>query len=188
MAGFWEFPSLDVDERMEYEEQITEHNKNISKILDIGNTNLEKYFSKYACKMERNFVGETSHVFSHIKQTLHVERVIVSAESSEFERFVSSGSSEEEKPRSKKLRAKAESDNKSRKFKWVTEEEMKQMAISKGTKKCFSLKPSASPKKQKKGQKRASKNTSKEPASKRQKKNLDKNQPTITSMFKKELK
>ena len=67
-------------------------------------------------QQERVYIGELTHIFSHIKQKLFVEWISVGAESEEVE-----------------LKA-------DKKFKWVTRKSLEGSAVSRGTVKCIELK------------------------------------------------
>jgi hypothetical protein len=213
-------------------------------------------------EVQRNFVGDTTHVFSHIKQSLHVERFRVTPKNSEIFAIIEAGDANggtgkkkkggkvvinleeeeeegegrkeevagkrrgrkkdeededegeededeeddkkrgraEKSPRKQSLkkksnlaRAKTKSGSSEIPMKWVSEKEIKNLAISKGTKKCFALEPTKAgttgkPKKTikksepMKSVRRAGNNQSPK------KKDLGKSQPKIDDMFKPEAK
>lgn len=236
LAGFWEFPSLDISEKVDYEAQQSQDDKNISEVLSATNPGLIDFLNtrKKSTKSnkrpasifdgigecERFFVGETVHVFSHIRQTLYVERMKVKLESNEVFQFLNSNAgiqgdnivvldSSEDKTTNTKPKQNANASTKKQKSKdktedelrakWVSESEFKEMAVSKGTKKCFALDHEKQQKERKKStptKKSPSQNKRKTreetgyegTAAKKRKTGETKTQPKIDSIFKRSLK
>lgn len=114
LANLWEFPQvmLTEDEKQEVEGGFSNQiQSKLEKLLK-----KELGLSEFVVK-KRTHLGSIVHLFSHIKQSIFVEHLILSKY--------------EQDPDS------------SRSTRWVSEEEMNGAAISKIVKKCFSLKKSA---------------------------------------------
>lgn len=106
LASFWEFPSSDLGEGEDvgkYEESKVAMDEFISNKLGV--------VLKKESISDRRYLGEVTHVFSHIKQTLHVE--LLTADTVDV--------------------------TLNDKLQWATPERMKTLAMSKGMKKCFDL-------------------------------------------------
>jgi len=106
LASFWEFPSLDVEEDPEKNEIVNLILKHVSK-------NLEKKIAPKNIQKE-NYLGQVTHIFTHINQTMSVSSISISREEDEIETTIDS-------------------------YKWVTSDQILGMAISEGTKKCLRL-------------------------------------------------
>eukprot|EP01126_Amoeba_proteus_P046951 TRINITY_DN5331_c0_g2_i2.p1 TRINITY_DN5331_c0_g2~~TRINITY_DN5331_c0_g2_i2.p1 ORF type:complete len:451 (-),score=75.93 TRINITY_DN5331_c0_g2_i2:175-1527(-) len=170
LASFWEFPSVDVDSNLRSYDEIKEEincflnlilgkNSKISKVIRAQ----ENYKKK---KLTRAYLSEVVHIFSHVRQTLHVEELKITDPQlkPEIEDYFSKKSgcgmfSEEESRKNHEVGGESKSrkkekdcgennfhetrdDNRKKNLqtRWCTAEEIYlKMAVSKGTKKCFDL-------------------------------------------------
>eukprot|EP00238_Polyblepharides_amylifera_P007331 CAMPEP_0196586206 /NCGR_PEP_ID=MMETSP1081-20130531/53484_1 /TAXON_ID=36882 /ORGANISM="Pyramimonas amylifera, Strain CCMP720" /LENGTH=516 /DNA_ID=CAMNT_0041908005 /DNA_START=69 /DNA_END=1616 /DNA_ORIENTATION=- len=110
LAGLWEYPSVIVENTSEREAEEVAMNAYLASLgLEI-NHGSTKRGSKTALKvLERKVVGETVHVFSHIRQTMKVEKLVLSGDVASTCVEVNVKGAEEEQPpkRSPKKASKA---------------------------------------------------------------------------------
>lgn len=70
-AGLWEFPSVTVPAEASEKERRAEVDALLDRLLGAGRPHLEV--------QERRHLGSIVHIFSHIRMTLQVERLVVKA-------------------------------------------------------------------------------------------------------------
>ena len=69
VAGLWEFPSVTVPAESSKKERRVEVDSLLDTLLGAGRADLQV--------QERRHLGSIVHIFSHIRMTLHVERLLV---------------------------------------------------------------------------------------------------------------
>jgi A/G-specific adenine glycosylase len=174
LASFWEFPTIELitnggksEENEDDEEEedakgskskaIVEYKEWKDKMFDFMKKNLKLSITE---QHERRYVGDTQHLFSHIKQTILVEHLKYKHDGKETS-FI-------DKPL----------------MKWVKESEFETLAVAKGMKKCLAL-----VKKNADGKKGGTKKSTSSPPKKKQKvENSTKGMQTLDMMFKKQAK
>ncbi|BDA41049.1 Adenine DNA glycosylase [Coccomyxa sp. Obi] len=72
LAGLWEFPSVTVPANAIEKERRSEVDSLLDRLLEGGSASLRM--------QERKQLGSIVHIFSHIRMTLHVERLVLKAE------------------------------------------------------------------------------------------------------------
>src|SRR4051812_28354520 len=96
LASFWEFPATDIEAPVEYNVRVQKINTYLKFVLgnsvtpSLKSLDTSKKKKNKTSNSERKFVATTDHVFSHIKQKLHVERIIISDETF-WKEFVEDG-------------------------------------------------------------------------------------------------
>ena len=73
VAGLWEFPSVTVPAEASEKERRADVDSLLDTLLGAGRADLQV--------QERRHLGSIVHIFSHIRMTLHVERLVVKVNS-----------------------------------------------------------------------------------------------------------
>ena len=81
-AGLWEFPSLAADEGVSAAERTAALNAYLARLVGCwGSLRDPQHPTRLppTCVLEDSYAGELVHVFSHIRMTIRVRRLIVAA-------------------------------------------------------------------------------------------------------------
>jgi len=122
LASFWEFPSVDIEQdTVSYAKHKEIMNRYLSHTLNLDflSRPAQNVLGSETQLLDRYYVNDTKHLFSHIQQKLTVEAILISLPNTT-------------KPEDNTGKTHT-------KIQWVTEKDFETIATSKGMKKCLAL-------------------------------------------------
>jgi len=176
LASLWEFPSVCFDEKREitYTEMKQETDRHLRYLLgdhDIINRTINANEGKPKPRkvkrqkigtedipnhshnlVERNYVGKTTFLFSHLKHFYQIEKMCISCDENEIHPNEENASSEQQYHTVESEKVEEEAERGKPNLRWLSEKDLNDAAIPKGMKNCFKLTQDSkrnSPKKQK---------------------------------------